>query len=206
MELDTSSTSLLTWGVATRALQGQSESGDRHLVYPYAHGVLVAVVDGLGHGEDAAAAAERAVETLREHAHEPVVSLLQRCHTALEGTRGCVVSLASFHTAERTMTWAGVGDVEGVLIRVVASTSRAREFILQRGGVIGFRLPPLRADTLPVMPGDTLILATDGVSGEFTEEPVSRDPQQTASCLLEQFAKTTDDALVLVARYLGEVS
>ncbi len=38
---------------------------------------------------------------------------------------------------------------------------RARETLLLRGGVVGDRLPPLRAAGLPLAPGDTLVLATD---------------------------------------------
>ncbi len=204
MQSDASQCSLLDWGVAARALAGQTTSGDRYLVQPYAGGVLVAVVDGLGHGEEAADAAERTLVALREQAHAPVVSLLKRCHTALEGTRGVVMSLASFQGAESVMEWVGVGDVEGVLLRGSADAGRAREYIVQRGGVVGFRLPPVQAALLPVTPGDTLIFATDGVSRSFTEEPPeSGPPELIATRLLARHAKATDDALILVARYRG---
>ncbi len=199
-------TSLLEFGVASRALQGQTQSGDRHLVEPYPDGVLAAVVDGLGHGAEAAHAAESAVAILREHAGEPIVSLLKRCHDALLGTRGVVISLASISAAQNMMTWTGVGDVEGVLIHAAAN-ARSREFVLQRGGVVGFRLPAVNAITVPVISGDLLIFATDGVSRAFAEEPASGDsPAQIANRLLARHAKGTDDALVLVARYLGATS
>src|ERR1051326_4408996 len=55
---------LLDWGVAASALPGQAQSGDAHLVKAVATGVLVAVVDGLGHGAEAATAARTAVHTL----------------------------------------------------------------------------------------------------------------------------------------------
>ena len=45
---------LIEWGVATLALPGEAQSGDRHLVKPVGSTVLVAVVDGLGHGAEAA--------------------------------------------------------------------------------------------------------------------------------------------------------
>ncbi len=200
-------TSLLMWDVATSALQGQVVSGDLPLVQPHPRGVLVAVVDGLGHGEEAAAAAEIAVAALREGVGEPVVSLLRRCHTTLLGTRGVVMSLASFRAEENTMEWAGVGDVEGVLIRAGAAASRAREYVPQRGGIVGFRLPPLQAAVVPVTPGDMLIFATDGISRKFTEELVtSGSPTKVASRLLTRYAKGTDDALVLVASYRGDMS
>src|ERR1043166_5109907 len=85
---------LLDWGVAASALPGQAQSGDAHLVKAVATGVLVAVVDGLGHGAEAATAARTAVHTLAEHAAESVLALLQRCHVALKGSRGVVMSLA----------------------------------------------------------------------------------------------------------------
>src|SRR5438128_11946769 len=80
-------------------LAGEQESGDLHLIKPVGTGVLVSVVDGLGHGVDAAAAARAAVAALNRHAQESVLLLLQRCHQALAGTRGVVVSVALFdHT------------------------------------------------------------------------------------------------------------
>jgi len=57
---------------------------------------------------------------------------------------------------------------------------------------------------LPVSPGDTLILATDGVRGGYLDlVAVSDPPQQLADQLLAEYGRGTDDALVLVARYLG---
>jgi hypothetical protein len=50
----------IEWDVAMRALAGQVVSGDQYLGKPFVNGVLVAVIDGLGHGEDAAAAANLA--------------------------------------------------------------------------------------------------------------------------------------------------
>src|SRR2546422_418308 len=107
---------LIEWGVASLALPGEAESGDRHLVKPVGTGVLVAVVDGLGHGAEAASAAKAAVAALERHASESPVPLLERCHRALKGTRGAVMSVAAFSRHDRSMTWVGVGNVEGLLV------------------------------------------------------------------------------------------
>lgn len=205
---------VIDWAVATRALAGQTVSGDQYLVHPFPGGVLVAVVDGLGHGEGAVTAATLAIATLRAHAHEAVVPLLRRCHTELQGTRGVVMSLASISTQDNTMTWAGVGDVEGVLLRAVETSPQlVRVSLPLRAGVLGYQLPTLRAVTLTVRPGDLLIFATDGVRSDFVQEPLLRNPlirqaadgpQQCASHLLVQYAKETDDALIFVARYRGD--
>lgn len=195
---------VLECGVATRALPGESESGDRHLVEGYHNGVLVAVVDGLGHGTEAAEAAKISVRTLEQHAAETVISLLKRCHASLSATRGVVMSLASFNAPEGTMTWLGVGNVEGVLAHSDSRISPDREGLLLRGGVVGSQLPGLRASVLPVFHGDLLIFATDGITNDFAGEiNFSDHPQGIADRIMDRHSKGTDDALVLVVRYLG---
>ena len=196
---------LIDWGVATLTLPGERESGDLHLVKPVRAGVLVSVVDGLGHGAAAAAAARAAVAALNRHAQESVLPLLQRCHQALAGTRGAVVSVALFDRADGSMTWLGVGNVEGVLLYADAGGRRGRERLVTRGGIVGSELPPLRAEVLAVAPGDTLVLATDGIQSGFADElTVDAPPQQLADQILARSGKRTDDALVLVARYVGD--
>ena len=195
---------LIDWGVATLTLAGERESGDLHLVKPIGTGVLVSVVDGLGHGADAAAAARAAVAALNRHAQESVLLLLQRCHQALAGTRGVVVSIALFDRTDGSMTWLGVGNVEGVLLYADGGGRRGRERLVTRGGIVGSELPPLRAEVLAVAPGDTLVLATDGVHSGFADDlTVDAPPQQLADQILTRSGKRTDDALVLVARYVG---
>lgn len=195
---------LLNWGVAAMALAGQTESGDQHVVKESPQDVLVAVVDGVGHGPEAAKAALTAAAILEGYVQEPVVSLLKRCHEALRSTRGVVMSLAVFNRPDKTMTWLGVGNVEGLLVRASPQGVPRRKMLLLRGGLVGDQLPPLSAKTLPVTPGDTLILATDGIRGGFARDlSLTGTPQQLAGRILATHAKGTDDVLVLVARYLG---
>jgi phosphoserine phosphatase RsbX len=183
---------------------GQAASGDRHLVKPFPGGVLVAVVDGLGHGPEAAAAAALAVHTLESYAEQPVISLVERCHKTLRGTRGAVMSLASYSARESTMAWVGVGNVEGVLLRRPGTLRAGRESLLLRGGLVGTQVPTLTAAVIPVKWGDILILASDGIRREFAGDVIVTDPPQTiADRILAEHGKTTDDALVLVSRYLG---
>jgi hypothetical protein len=103
------------------------------------------------------------------------------------------------------MTWAGVGSVEGVLLRAGVKAHPARDYVLLHAGVVGLQqLPPLREFVIPIARGDTLILATDGIRGGFAEGlSLEGPPQQLADRILARDGKGTDDALVLVARYLG---
>jgi len=200
------------WGVAGRMLSGQTDSGDLAVIQPFGNGdgaaepggVLLAGIDGLGHGEEAAEAARTAGFILMEHAHESVISLVRRCHARLGKTRGVVMSVASLDTRAETLTWIGVGNVDGALLHRESAERMRRESIMLRGGVVGFELPPLRAAVLPVVSGDVLILTTDGVCAGFVEDRCLTEPAQSvAERILAQYGKDSDDALVLVARYLG---
>jgi phosphoserine phosphatase RsbX len=192
---------LLDWGAASLPLNGQSESGDRYVVQFFPGGILLAVIDGIGHGDSAALAATAAESILRAQPQEPVIPLVRLCHEALRTTRGVVMSIVSFDTSHGLINWLGVGNVRGVLRRAGLTSIPPREELLLRGGVIGGQMPPLQASVIPVSRGDTLFLATDGIRGEFIREPVSQErSQRTADVILSKYAKGNDDALVLVAR------
>jgi serine phosphatase RsbU (regulator of sigma subunit) len=195
---------VLDCGVAARPLRGQRASGDKHLIQPFREGMLIAVVDGLGHGLEAAEAAKTVVTTLKHHAGESVLSLVNRCQGKLAGTRGVAVSIASFNITDSTMTWLGIGNVEGVLVRPQNETAPVREFLLLARGFIGGPVSDLRAFVVPVEVGDTLAFATDGVANDFHQEVnVVQSPQKIADRVLSAHGKDSDDALVVVARYLG---
>jgi hypothetical protein len=194
----------IEWGAATTTLRGQATSGDCRVVEPFASGVLVAAIDGLGHGAEAASAAQLTAGILEEDPHESVITLVQRCHQRLHLTRGVVMSLASFNAAAETMTWLGVGNVEGRLVRADPEATPSCEFLLLRGGTVGRQLPMLQATLLPVQPGDTLVLATDGVVLPSMEDlDWDGRPQAIAERILSKYSKQRDDALVLVARWVG---
>ena len=195
---------MVDYGVAKSILPGQSESGDRHLLRCAGDGILIAALDGIGHGQEAACAAEAAIAILKAGAGEPIISLVERCHEGLKKTRGVVMSLASIDPGHGMLTWLGVGNVQGVLMRVGARKGSVQEVLLLRGGVVGAQLPALQATVLPIAKGDTLILVTDGIRGEFVEGLSAMEaPQRAADRILNQYGKGNDDALVLVARLTG---
>ena len=130
-----SASSVIEWGVASATLAGETESGDLHIVREVGGGVLIGVVDGLGHGEEAATAAKVAVATLGKFAHEPIPSLVQRCHEALVGTRGVVMSLAFVDPGRETITWVGLGNVEGLLVHANWAERSSRTSLVTRAGV-----------------------------------------------------------------------
>jgi|RhiMethySRZTD1v2_1073278.scaffolds.fasta_scaffold00223_42 phosphoserine phosphatase RsbX len=194
----------VSWGAAGSPLAPESASGDLCSVWTPADGALFAVIDGSGHGHEAAAASQLAHGVIDDHARESPVALILRCHERLRGTRGAAMTLASLNLRDRTMTWLGIGNVEAVLCHTATSgESPSTERVLLRSGVVGYRLPErLKAEVLPLKHLDTLLIATDGVRPEFAEEcALSGEPKVVAARLLAQYGSQRDDALVVVARY-----
>jgi phosphoserine phosphatase RsbX len=192
----------LEWDVAASPIPGENALGDRAVV-AFAEGrALAAVVDGLGHGTEAAAAAQAAASVLERSAGEDVRITALECHRALHETRGAVLSLASIDLTDHTMTWLGVGNVEARLLHP-AEPTLVTESLLLRSGIVGHDLPRLSAETTNITRGDVLIFATDGIRRDFADFFVpSGSCRDIAERLLRENALGSDDALVLVVRYL----
>jgi len=199
---------LVDWAIASSTLVGQSESGDRHVVKTSTNSTLLAVVDGLGHGEEAAHAAKTAVRVMEQAVpDESLLVQIQSCHRALKETRGVVMTLVSVSILDHTLTWLGVGNVNAVLLHQNAKANINTETIVLRGGVVGYEMPNLRAVVLPVVPGDLILIATDGIRGGFEQGVLFSDKVQAiADRIMAQHSIKTDDALILVARYVGRPS
>ena len=189
---------LVEWNVAIRALDG--ESGDQYMVCRTPDGgVLVAVVDGLGHGPEAASAAKTAIAELEAAAGADLGAQLRRCHERLRDTRGAVVSLALF--APTSLTWLGVGNVDGVLLRApraLPSTSSC---------AAGWWGAGCRRSKCPgwSWPGATSSSSRRmAFKDHFADEPgAALGTPPTAERILVDYGKETDDALVMVVQYLG---
>jgi negative regulator of sigma-B (phosphoserine phosphatase) len=194
----------LEWAVLSRARAGNGISGDLGLVRPVAGGVVLAAIDGLGHGAAARSAASTAAEVVARAHDGDVMALMSACHDALAGTRGAAISLAFLPLPARTMTWLALGDVEGRLLRGGRPGAGDRSLLLP-GGVAGHDVPTLIPETLAVTPGDVLVLATDGVDPAFADTlELSGAPGDIGERILSRHWDRSDDALVLVLRWLPD--
>lgn len=194
----------IDWAAAARPLPGQHNSGDAFAVVNEDDATtLVAVIDGLGHGDEAAEAAATAVATVQDCGGQPLEVVFGACHRALASTRGAVASLARIDSRTHTMSWAAVGDVDATVVRGPRTTSdRSRETIVARGGVVGIELPPIYESTVSLEPQDLLVMTTDGIDAVYRHNLVTTGALAAiADAILQAHALERDDALVLVARY-----
>jgi negative regulator of sigma-B (phosphoserine phosphatase) len=187
-------------GLASVAHEGETRSGDVAVFVPTAAGGLVAVIDGLGHGPDAAAAAETCAEIVRANAEADATDLMQRCHEGLLDTRGCVMTVAWFDLERSQLSWAGVGNVDARLVR--SGPELREEVALVFGGVLGYRMPRVRPARMPLERGDLLVMITDGIDAAISPALAGGGAAQAlASRILDRHGKGSDDALAMVVRY-----
>lgn len=189
------------WGAAARPKRGQAVSGDAYVVEPFTPcGLQVALIDGLGGGEEAARAAQGAVEVVRRAPAQDPVDLLRRAHLALHGTRGAVMALLTFDLDTRNVSFVGVGNIG---IHVVSSYPIRP---ISKNGIVGYRMPqPLRL-AYNYNSGDTFVLFSDGVSTRFYLDvtlDLQLPPQQLADTILHRHGKDSDDATVVAVRATG---
>ena len=187
------------WSVATRSAQGHADSGDFACVRDLGDDVLLVVVDVLGHGSGAASAARRFKGVIEVDPIGDLAALFARCDALLRSDRGAVMTAVLVRTNEQLVRYLGVGNVQAVVVR--GDNRAAREWLLIRSGVLGSGLGPLEARTLPLLPGDVVGRATDGIHAAYAS---SIDPLETvdriAQAVLDTHATGKDDALVLAAR------
>jgi serine phosphatase RsbU (regulator of sigma subunit) len=189
----------LAVGAASRPRPGEIANGDAWAVNRHGDTWRLAVVDGLGHGPGAAAAAEAAVRALAARPELGPIPALEACQAALRGTRGAAVSIARIDATLGRLAYAGVGNVEARLWQ----QDGVHRLVTYRG-IVGGPSWRVRAFEYELGPAWVLVLHTDGVRARFGDAEVAAGrethPEALATTLLDGWARPTDDATVVVAR------
>ena len=158
-----------------------------------------AVADGLGHGPDAEGAGRAAIDHVLTHANRDMESIFAGLHRELRGTRGAAVTLVRLSFAERTLTHAGVGNVEAHLF------PNSRATLISRPGVLGSGTAPnLRITTTAWPERGTLVVHSDGISWRACHVEGAGLLERHASMLCHSVMRCgirgNDDATAVVIR------
>jgi serine phosphatase RsbU (regulator of sigma subunit) len=182
-----------------RPYPGETVSGDGWAVDWDDQACRVAVIDGLGHGPEAARAKDAAIAVLSANPTLRPDEALRRCHLALRGTRGAAISIARIEPLVQRLVYAGVGNVEARLWR---DGEQVRPVALR--GIVGAALPTIRTFEYSLSDEWTLLLHTDGISARFAGPDVlaavQNEPLEVVPLLLRDWSRPLDDATALVIR------
>ncbi len=196
--------------MAARPRPGEHVCGDQSIAVGIDDGqaALFGVLDGLGHGPEAARAALAAVEALKNARGERIEVLVQLCHRVLGGTRGAAMTLARVDFEAGQLYWTGVGNVSANLVAKGATGLQVRAAARLAAGIVGYRIPEIRpAQVFPIRTGDLIVIASDGIGEDHLGHIDFAAPATViAEQILGKHAKETDDAMVLAARHRGALT
>jgi len=196
----------IEWATVRRPRPGEVVCGDHPVAFEVGDSAaLFGVIDGLGHGEAAAKAAQLAAEVIEQRRSEPLDVLMQRCHDALTQTRGVAMTLARVEFETGALSWVGIGNVAADLVAKHPTGFEVRSSALLAGGIVGYRMPQtLATSQVPIIPGDLLVISSDGIAEQHLDDIDFAAPATTiAEKLVGRYGRETDDALVLAARHRG---
>jgi len=158
---------------------------------------LVAVADGLGHGELAAVAARAFCAVAAERCQHSLVEIMEGAHVRLAATRGAAAALVSIDESKDSLEFVGVGNID------LKASARGRIAPVSTPGIVGSRIRKIKSFCYSLAAGDLLVVASDGVSLRFDVASFQHlEEQAMADAILVKHGKTHDDATCVVIRYV----
>ncbi len=184
-------------GAAGHAHSGPTACAESAVIVRGHKHLMVAVVDALGNGPDAARAALRVQAVLHANADRSLEEVFLASDRALAELGGA--ALGALQVEGSRVSFAGVGSVElhgPPALRRAASVP----------GVLGRGLHGFREQVLEVSPGDRVVLFSDGVrAAELSavlEACRGKPARETARELVDRASRPEADSTALVVDFL----
>jgi anti-sigma regulatory factor (Ser/Thr protein kinase) len=180
---------------------GETQCGDSWAVIQGDARARLCVVDGLGHGPDAARAAQAAIEVFQNLPLErPSGDVMVEIDRALRPTRGAVMAITTASRGSETLTYCGIGNISAAVAGL--STSRS---MVSLPGTLGHAMRPPQSFDHDWPAEALLLMMSDGISSQAGVRSYTglfqRHPSVIAATLYRDFRRGRDDATVLVARW-----
>ena len=193
------------YGALCVAKKGEPICGDGWLVGQGRNSIIAFVVDGLGHGPDAAEAARVAVETIQANVDRDAADLMDAVHRALRPTRGAAAAVALLQPQSELCMYCGIGNIAASIRDDLGSRA-----LVSHNGILGHQLRRVQDFTYPFRAGALLVMHSDGVATRWDLSAYpgleSRHPAMAAAAIYRDFSRVRDDATVLVARNRGSTA
>jgi anti-sigma regulatory factor (Ser/Thr protein kinase) len=182
----------------SRPIAGEQVCGDGYAARGVAGRRQLLLCDGLGHGAQAATAAQAVLAEFRSAGDLQPAQLLRHVHERTRHTRGAVVAVADLDPAG-VLRFAGIGNVAASVI-----DRGPRRSLTSLPGILGQQCRDVRQFEYPLPPGALVVLHSDGLTDrwELAAFPglETRTPVVIAATVLREAARRRDDAAILVAR------
>lgn len=180
---------------ARASLHAEEPCGDAYAWWADGPIWTICMVDGLGHGPDAARAAQMALSQAEASRLLKPQAIIAAVDGAIRNTRGVAMSVARIDAATSTLTFAGVGNVRMALIGGGVARFEARP------GIVGTGCRAPSTESASWGEGDLIVLWTDGFPAylelDLSHRSRASEPQSLADELLAGASTGRDDAAIL---------
>jgi anti-sigma regulatory factor (Ser/Thr protein kinase) len=183
-------------------MPGEKVCGDGFLVKKTDTETRLFVGDGLGHGQHAHDAINKALEAFDACDEKQPVEILRFIHDRVKKTRGLVGSVAILDHEERVWRMAGIGNIATRLYNGLEYKT-----YMPYNGIIGLNLPrTMNNFETGAERFQTVIMTSDGIKTKWdlSKYPsiLKYDPAIIAGALFKDHARHTDDMTVLVGKLI----
>jgi anti-sigma regulatory factor (Ser/Thr protein kinase) len=190
---------VLEVGAVNVPLNGEVDCGDAWRVAWDRRYVAAFVVDGLGHGPAAARVAHAAAESFDHAPFSRPREVIERCHTALDDTRGAAAACLRLELASSDIVYSGVGNICSRIVSPQQSSG-----MVSHSGILGAHLPRIQEFEYRLAMEGCLVMHSDGVIsrwsfGDFPGLATHR-PAVIAGMLYLARARGRDDTTIVVVR------
>lgn len=186
-------------GVVCLPFPGEDQCGDAWSIDTLGHDLNLLVADGLGHGPEAAKAANAAIAVMPQHENTSPGGILQCIHLSLRGTRGAAVAIAQISRERHQVGFAGVGN-----ITVSIFDHNACRQLLSHNGIVGHNMRKLQELSYHWPREGLLIAHSDGMGTRWDLQAypglAESHPTLIAAVLYRDFNRGRDDVTVVVVR------
>jgi phosphoserine phosphatase RsbX len=193
--------------IAQRSFKDSPHCGDRGACWEQDDVAVMAMIDGLGHGETAEIAALAAMEYVSEHLDETIEEILFGCNKAIAGTIGVAMSITMLDKLNGVASFAGVGNTTAKVV----SRQNWRSFSMASDpGIVGERIRSLFTENVEYLPDYLLLMYTDGISpmidiGKYDAEHRA-DLGTWAEMLVEDWGSKNDDRTLMIYTWDGKAT
>ncbi|MFH1134655.1 MAG: SpoIIE family protein phosphatase [Pseudomonadota bacterium] len=182
-----------------RSLEGPRDAcGDGGVILESDDELFLALLDVLGHGREAHAAAVMAEEFLVRESGRGLKEIMVGLHSHLQGTRGAVAALCRLNKNTGELSYVGVGNINS---RIYGPRPR---HLIPRDGIIGYSISTPLEQKTELGPGDILVCTSDGVREHFDLDDYPDlfrgSARRIAADIIEKLGKGDDDASCIVLR------
>lgn len=157
------------------------------------------LVDGLGHGQGAAEAAQEASATVRQRVSKSPGEILGYVHDALKKTRGAVAAVVEVCPKEGKLTYAGIGNISASILNKGISKS-----LISHNGTLGMTVARVQEFQAEWTPDSVFVMHSDGLQSKWDllSYPglLLRHPALICGALIRDFRRHRDDAGVVVLK------